>query len=120
MFIRNDYINGKVTHRQYYGQFVNEATKKRVIESIGIDKLLNSKDEHLNDIPLKKWDLLGGFIWKVRGGEEIAVMQPHSSEDILPIDYKLLKEAGEGVSSSTMVCIYKEAGKQIIEELKKH
>ena len=26
------------------------------IRSIGIDRILDSKDEHFNDIPLSKWD----------------------------------------------------------------
>jgi hypothetical protein len=39
------------------------------------------------------------------------IMRPTNIE---PVDYQLIKEAGEGVSASTMVCIYKEAARQII------
>lgn len=107
--------HGMDNHRKYYAQFVNQAVKNKVIQTIGLAKLLASKDEHLNDIPLHIWDKMGGFVFRVIGGEQRAVIQPRSVEDILPVDYQLLKEANEGISSATMVCIYKEAARQIIE-----
>jgi hypothetical protein len=117
---RSEYIKGGGTknHRQYYAQFVNEAVKAKVVKEIGLATILSSKDEHLNDIPLKKWDKLGGFVWQVIRGEERAITQPRTPSDVLPVSYELLKEAGEGVSSSTMVCIYKEAARQLKEEYK--
>ena len=98
-------------HRQYYGQFVNDAVKNKVLQFIGKEALLASTDEHLNDIPLKKWDALGGFIFR---GSEL-ILKPTTIE---PIEISKLKEANEGVSPSTLVCIYKEAGKQLIEQYK--
>jgi len=53
---RDDYMNKRCTHREYYAQFVNSWTKSVVVMRIGIDRLVNSSDEHLNDIPLEKWD----------------------------------------------------------------
>lgn len=110
---------GTCTHRQYYAQFVNEETRERVRRMFGVDTLRRSyaKDEHFNDnlTSMKKWDALGGFVWAVRKGEQVAIQRPHTPADILPVDYELLKQAGEGISSSTMVCIYKEAGRQIVE-----
>ena len=111
MYTRNQYMNHEISHREYYAQFVNEQVKNLVIRFIGKERLLKSKDEHLNDIPLKDWDLLGGFVF--RGSE--MVMKPTTIE---PIDYKLIKEAGDGVSSATLVCIYKEAARQLIEKFK--
>lgn len=95
-------------HRQYFGQFVNENVKRAVLHAIGKEALLASTDEHLNDIPMKHWDRLSGFAF--RGSE--MVMRPTNIE---PIDIKLLRETGEGVSCASLVCIYKEAGKQIRE-----
>jgi hypothetical protein len=103
---RND--SGFGSHRAYYSQFVNEQVKNEVLRFIGKEALLTSTDEHLNDIPLRKWDALGGFAFK---GSEM-IRRPTSIE---PVDINLLREAGEGVSAATMVCIYKEAARQIIE-----
>lgn len=116
---RSDYMAGLVSHREYYGQFVNEDVKARVAAVIGLDSLLRSKDEYLNDIPMRKWDSLGGFSWTIRGGEEVATTRPHNSADIEPVIYADLKEAGDGISCAGMVCIYKEAARQMIEEARK-
>ncbi|MFH7600604.1 hypothetical protein WDV06_36735 [Streptomyces racemochromogenes] len=45
-------------HRRYYAQLVNARTIAYVVSIIGADKLRASTDEHLNDIPLRKWDNL--------------------------------------------------------------
>lgn len=121
MITRQDYMkDSSKLHRQYYAQFVNDKVKQRVLDTFGLETLKKSyaKDEHFNTnlTPLKKWDLLGGWSWGVIRGEQIAIIQPRSTTDILPVEYSLLKEAGEGLSNSTMVCIYKEAGRQIIEK----
>lgn len=109
---RQEYMeDGENLHRKYYAQFVNEEVKKKVIRYIGKDLLLTSKDAHLNDIPLHEWDALSGFIFR---GSEI-VSRPYTIE---PIKVSELKLANEGVSPATLVCIYKEAAKQLIEELK--
>lgn len=56
--LRKDYMQGKVTHEDYYSQFVTESTKRLVKSFIGLDQLLASKDPHLNDIRLSWWDRL--------------------------------------------------------------
>lgn len=66
MFTRNDYMQAyggdntkaqnAALHRLYYGQFVNRAIINYVVSVIGKDDLLASKDEHLNDIRLSRWD----------------------------------------------------------------
>lgn len=110
MLTRNDYMKDSSNlHRAYYGQFVNEQVKNAVLQFIGKDALLKSKDEHLNDIPLKKWDALGGFAFSNTTGEML-----HKPATIEPVEIAKLREAGEGVSSATLVCIYKEAARQIM------
>lgn len=116
--------DSKNLHRKYYAQFVNEEVKNRVLSFFDRETLLRSyaKDEHFNHklTPMDIWDLMGGFVWKIRGtfenAEQICVMKPETSEDIKPVDYKLLEATGEGLNNAVMVCIYKEAAKEIIEE----
>lgn len=56
MFSRADYMADKCSFEQYYNQFVTLGRMQAVVYQIGLNKILKSKDEHLNDIPLKKWD----------------------------------------------------------------
>lgn len=91
-YTRKQYMNGECTFREYYSQFVNEAVKSQVLLTIGKEALLKSKDGHLNDIPLKKWDRI----------------RPHT--------LNRLHEAGDSPTLAGAVCIVKEAARQIIEE----
>jgi len=93
MYTHEDYLNKVCTHRQYYAQFVTQGQKNRVLNQIGLDKLLKSEDEHLNDIPLKQWDNIG----------------------LSMVPANLLKEHGDSYTLAVSVCINKEAAKQIIE-----
>ena len=91
---RKDYLNGKYNHRQYYGQFVNDNVKLMVIDKIGIKRILNSKDEHFNDIPITIWDNIG-----------------------LPYGIgELLKSAQDFYTLAGQVCILKESARQIKEK----
>lgn len=120
MITRQQYLNADRKqnpnyHREYYAQFVNDAVKRAVLHRFSIHDLQQSllEDEHFNTklTPIEAWDLLGGFKFSKTTGATL--LQPTSSD---PIEYKLLKEAGEGFSSSTAVCIYKEAARQILEK----
>lgn len=97
MITRKQYLfDGTASHAEYFRQFVNEPILKLVASTIGIDAIKNSKDEHLNDIPLKKWDLIENSVRRLT-------------------DSKLLKETGEGWSSCTSVCIAKQAARILME-----
>lgn len=89
MHTREQRINGKVSHSEYYEQFVTKQVLELVLSRIGKERIENSIDEHLNDIPLKLWDRL------------------HPS--IMVLTYQLRLEAGEGNSLATGVCIAKAA-----------
>lgn len=79
-----------------------------VKNNIGIDKIKASKDEHFNDIPLYLWDKLSGCVFN---GSEL-VSKPRIPKEVLDIS----KELGErGISPATMVCIYKEIARQLLE-----
>lgn len=58
MKTRRDYIDGKVTFSEYYRQFITPELVEAVKAKIGVDKVKASKDPHLNDIDLEKWDYL--------------------------------------------------------------
>lgn len=93
-------MNGKVTHREYYAQFVTPAIKQMVIDRIGLKTLAQSTDEHLNDIPLHVWDNLAGSskFQRMRG------------------DYSCTLRIADDNSLASQVCALKEAAKQIKEE----
>lgn len=93
MFTRKQYLNKECSHREFYAQFVNDRVKARVLVLIGRDRILESTDEHMNDIPLREWDRLGP-VGTLREWEAVG-------------DYPTM--AGR-------TCIYKEAAKQIKEE----
>lgn len=92
-YTRQQYMSHECSHRDYYGQFVTEQVKSRVLRVIGKESIQASTDEHLNDIPLRLWDALG------------------------PVGNSAQWEATEGdwPSMAGRVCIYKEAAKQLLE-----
>ena len=91
MFTRQQYLDNECTHSQYYGQFVNDYTKRMVLSFIGLDAIKRSTDPYFNDIQLHNWDV-------------IAPTFNYTSK---------LKECGDGFSLATGVCIAKEAARQI-------
>lgn len=93
MITREEYMQDSANlHNEYYAQFVNPSITHIVLTGIGKDAILNSTDEHFNDIPLRKWDLLSDRIK-------------------YEISSKLLKEAGGIRSLSTYVCVAKQAAR---------
>ena len=95
MLSRNDYLNRKCNHREYYAQFVTEETRNRVLQRFSIELLLKSDDQYFNDITsVKHWD---------------AIAYPSSST------VALLRLAGDGPTLSGLVCIMKEAARQLVD-----
>lgn len=95
IFSRKEYMDRKCSHREYYAQFVDESVRKLVASTIGIERIRKSKDEHLNDIPLKNWDTVAFNIHKGV--------------------YEKMKLAGDFRSNAGDTCILKEAARQIVE-----
>ena len=83
----------RALHRAYYAQFVNERTISYVVRVIGADRLLRARDEHLNNIPLGKWDAMVS---------SLPVAAP-------------MKDFGDYYTLGNCVCIAKEAARQYIE-----
>ena len=93
MKTRQQYLNNECSHREYYAQFVDDNVKKSVLSVISKKRLLQLKDEHLNDLALATWDRIGLSYSTVNK----------------------LKAAGDGYTLAMAVCVNKEAARQIIE-----
>jgi hypothetical protein len=92
---RQDYMSGKCTHREYYGQYVTKRVIEKVRRYVGKEAILASRDEHLNDIKLAVWDGLGMF-WPKSEAEK-------------------MRANGDFLTAAGKVCILKEAAQQIKE-----
>jgi len=98
MFTRTQYIAGECTHAEYYAQFVDRFIREHVKDYFGLKRLKAAykKDQAFNSIPLKEWDAFTQFrnldFWQ---------------------DYKTF---GDYLTQAGMVCIAKEAARQIVEE----
>ncbi len=88
---RKQYISGEVSHVEYYGQFVTAGTIAYVMQMIGRDAIINSRDPHFNDIPLANWD-------------RIVARAPGSGK---------FADAGDYYTKAGGVCMLKEAARQI-------
>ena len=89
---RKDYLDGKVSHEDYYGQFVNDNVKRIVLSYIKLEDIKNSTDEHMNDIPLCKWDQIKFNNCGIT---------------------KKMEEAGDYLTLAGIVCIAKYAARMI-------
>lgn len=85
-------------HRCYFAQFVNDEIKEVVTETFGMVPLhmAYAQDRAFNTIAIAVWD---------------AVVANHKKL----VDPQLLARTGEGWSSATGICIFKEAAKQLVE-----
>ena len=98
MKTRQQYLDGECTMREYYAQFVNEGTKRIIRDTIGEDAILQSTDPHLNDIPLARWDSVGMSALRTADRNE------------------QMRECGDYMTLAGLVCIAKEAARQIQDE----
>lgn len=96
MNTRQDYLDKKCTHAEYYAQFVDETVIGLVKRKIGEEAIRRSKDKHFNDIPLGNWDNL------------YCTGLPHSI-------CSKLRAVGDIPTLSSAVSIAKEAARQIKE-----
>lgn len=59
-YTRRDFMDNKIEYAAYMRQFVTNAAIRLVEQHIGKQRVVDSKDPHLNDIPLVEWDALAG------------------------------------------------------------
>ena len=74
-YSRDEYMAGECSHEEYYGKFVTGYLLQVVSDSIGIDRLKASTDEHFNDIPLEEWDKLVPFTGTNSMGHGVCVLK---------------------------------------------
>lgn len=98
MITRQQYLNKQATHEEYYSQFVTPFIKKIVENHIGLDKIKDSNDHHFNDIPLRLWDNASNWL------------------KYYPTVFNQLKEAGDYATLAGLVCILKQAARELKEE----
>lgn len=85
-------------HEEYYAQFVDNEVKEMVLRVIGKDRIVKSTDkEAMNDIPLRRWDSI------------FFPTYPTSMGD-------MYRATGDFPTTANLVCIAKEAARQIREE----
>lgn len=104
MIKRSEYMNGRVVHQTYYGQFVTPGVIALVKNFIGENAIQNSKDPNFNDIPLSKWDWLSQGIIHLVGPRIAEANRPYQG-------------AKTGISLSDICCVAKEAARRIKEAL---
>lgn len=95
-------------HNAYWSQYVTPAALAAVEAAFGKERIANSSDPHLNDIPLSEWDKLSGGSGRAHHGDSALHHVPHW------VPVAKLREAGEALCLSTTVCIAKAAARQLI------
>ena len=94
MLTRKQYMDGECSHRNYYAQFVTRDVLDAVRRHFTVERLVRCSDQdYFNTIPLIEWDRLSSAVHRTQ----------------------LMRDAGEGYSLGTAVCVLKEAGRQLVQ-----
>ena len=59
MITRQDYLDGKATFEEYYGEIARECGNLYLPASTEEIREFLKTDKHLNNIPLQRWDMAG-------------------------------------------------------------
>lgn len=113
---RDEYVReGLVSHDDYYAQFVTPETLRHIGWAFDTETLRTAlvEDEHLNSIPLQRWDLLAIRELEDRNRGRLNPSGPFTAA--IPFDRDAATAAGESVSRATLVCIAKRAAKMLVE-----
>lgn len=111
---RAQYMGREIDHKSYYRQFVTETTIADVVRVFGIEELDRAfaRDEHLNSIPLARWDSFSWYPVTPTG----VYRQPRGPfRSTLAVDREALTAAGETLTRAVLVCIAKQAAEVAIE-----
>lgn len=113
---RDEYVReGIVSHDDYYAQFVTPETLRHIGWAFDTETLRKAlaEDEHLNSVPLQRWDLLAVRELEDRNRGRLNPSGPFTAA--IPFDRDVAAAAGELVSRATLVCIAKRAAKMLVE-----
>lgn len=99
MHTRADYMDKRCTHADYYGEIAQAAGVSLVGHPImpDVEKALAAGDEHLNSVPLDRWDSVG-----------------HGFRNALG---PVMRARGDVLSMAGLVCVAKEAARQAAQEV---
>lgn len=92
MITRQDYLDGKATFEEYYGEIVRECGNLYLPVSTAEIREFLKTDKHLNNIPLEWWDTAA----RAQRGR----IAPH-----------VCKRTKGGCSLSDLVCVLKESAR---------
>lgn len=116
-FTRSDYMRERiVSHHDYYSQFVTDDTIKYIRTWFDPETLADAlaKDEHLNSIPLTRWDALA--IEEADGSRGAVRRRPGRFYARIPLDVAAASAASETITRAVLVCIAKCAARIIINK----
>jgi hypothetical protein len=99
MFTRKQYMDGEVSHNDYYGQFVTDGVIQLFDWALR-DRIKKSIDPHFNDIPLRQWD-------------QLAACLPKSVISVVCDANTSTHSGGRAYSLSDCVCVLKAAAKKV-------
>lgn len=66
MFTKQQYLNNQVSTNQYFNQFIQNDVIKLVKLYIGIDSIINSKNDAFSDIPKSKLEIVALLIIRLK------------------------------------------------------
>ena len=66
MFTKQQYINNQVSTNQYFNQFIQNDVIKLVKLYLGLDSILNSKNDDFSDIPKSKLEIVALLIIRLK------------------------------------------------------
>ncbi|MET0885979.1 MAG: hypothetical protein ABWX92_05960 [Mycetocola sp.] len=115
-FTRKQYVREqRVSHDDYFAQFVTEETLRHVHNAFTIERLTRAFDEdhHLNSIPLKQWDAITTRPVDHTLGWTLRDSGPFHAT--IPFDREAAKAAHEYATRATLVCIAKRAARMLVE-----
>jgi hypothetical protein len=109
-----DLETGKaLEHEEKYQKIINAIGKEKVFSCVpfSVEQIKHSRDPHLNDLSMKKWDFAAGYSWvnNRKMGTQDIIRYPSRLKDLL---------SGIGIdcfSNSDCVCILKQAAHMMIK-----
>lgn len=107
-------------HQLYYSQFVTEETRRHIARFIPVDDLTRAlaEDEHLNSISLDQWDVIS---WRRLDDHQTSRSIAAGNRtgafcSAIPFNRDAAALAGEDITRSALICIAKEAARQLVHE----
>ncbi len=123
MYTRKQMMNGEVSFNKYMDQFVTEGMVQTVFIAIGVERIKNSSDKHLNDIPLREWDSLTYSMKNEIALDAKLWRDLHNSDTITSLSDRRrwvdVNPKGFLFSKSDGVCLAKAAARRLLIETTK-